>query len=297
VDGFLWSSGQIRLQISQGIKEVNAVPVLPSLGTQGVIESNLLTVTNTATEANTNSTVGYWLLTKPAGASIDTHGVITWMPGEADGPGSFTITTVATSTNILDTTNPYLSATNSFDITVREVNVAPILTVPPNQTISAQTTLSVSASATDADFPTNLLSYALLSPPAGMAINVTTGLITWTPNASQVPSTNVILVRVTDSNPDAVNGNSLSATNSFTVIVSPSVVSQPVLSMPGLTNSTVTLSWTAVPGRSYRVQYKPDLSAANWIDLPGDILASGNTASKTDARTQANRFYRVALLP
>jgi Tol biopolymer transport system component len=54
--------------------------------------------------------------------------------------------------------------------------------------------------------------------------------------------------------------------------------------------------WSASAGRSYRVQYKEDL-AANWSDLPGQVVATGSTASKSDpnAVTASHRFYRVLL--
>jgi hypothetical protein len=61
--------------------------------------------------------------------------------------------------------------------------------------------------------------------------------------------------------------------------------------------STVTLSWTAIPGRTYRVQYKTDLNENNWSELGDNIIATGNTASKTDAMVGNIRFYRVELLP
>ncbi len=60
----------------------------------------------------------------------------------------------------------------------------------------------------------------------------------------------------------------------------------------------LTLTWAAQAGRTYRVQYKSDLASPDWIDLPGDINASVETASKTDPATEgdAQRFYRVVLL-
>ena len=59
---------------------MNVAPVLPVIGTQTVNELTLLTVTNTATESNIHSTVGYVLVNPPAGMSIDANGIITWTP-------------------------------------------------------------------------------------------------------------------------------------------------------------------------------------------------------------------------
>src|SRR5207244_9371104 len=75
--------------------------------------------------------------------------------------------------------------TNNCTVKVTEVNVAPVLSVPADQTIDEQTSLSVSASATDADLPANTLTFALVSAPLGMSINPASGVISWTPSEAQ----------------------------------------------------------------------------------------------------------------
>jgi len=75
-------------------------------------------------------------------------------------------------------------------------------------------------------------------------------------------------------------------------------VSPPVLQPPHLANGIARLAWTAIPGQTYRVQYKPTLTATHWTDLLPDITATASTASTTDAPGSApQRFYRVLLLP
>src|SRR5205807_1367094 len=70
--------------------------------------------------------------------------------------------------------------------------------------------------------PANVLTYTLLNPPSGAAID-SNGVIIWTPTEAQGPGTNVITTLVTD------NGvPSMSATNSFIVVVT-EVNSAPVL--------------------------------------------------------------------
>jgi len=60
---------------------------------------------------------------------------------------------------------------------------------------------------------------------------------------------------------------------------------------------TVELSWTAVLGRTYRVQAKTNLSAAGWDDL-ADVYAFTSPASYSDTTaTNSQRFYRVMVLP
>jgi hypothetical protein len=59
----------------------------------------------------------------------------------------------------------------------------------------------------------------------------------------------------------------------------------------------VTLRWTAVAGRRYQVQFKASLSDPEWTNLPGEVTASGNSASLVDTPAPATqRFYRVMAL-
>ncbi len=64
--------------------------------------------------------LSYRLEGAPAGATIDTEGVLTWTPTEAEGPSTNLITVVVT-----DDGSPALSATNTFTVIVSEVNTAP----------------------------------------------------------------------------------------------------------------------------------------------------------------------------
>jgi hypothetical protein len=57
------------------------------------------------------------------------------------------------------------------------------------------------------------------------------------------------------------------------------------------------LTWSATAGRTYRVQFKNNLDDAEWLDLSGDVTASGSTAARTDAISGGRRFYRIVELP
>ncbi|MFZ0826546.1 MAG: glucoamylase family protein [Verrucomicrobiia bacterium] len=74
------------------------------------------------------------------------------------------------------------------------------------------------------------------------------------------------------------------------------------LTVQALTNeNTVTLTWDSQAGRTYQVEYSPDL--ATWFASPsGEVTATGTTASWTDAgppgtlalpSSVPHRFYRV----
>lgn len=93
------------------------------------------------------------------------------------------------------------------------VNTAPALPAQADRVILEGTLLRVTNTASDADVPTNTLSYALEDPPAGAAID-NAGVITWTPSIAQGPGLYTLKTIVTD------NGvPQLKATNSFTVTV------------------------------------------------------------------------------
>jgi hypothetical protein len=70
----------------------------------------------------------------------------------------------------------------------------------------------------------------------------------------------------------------------------------PAIQTLRVTNGVAAIKWTAVPGGTYRLQYKDSLDSPIWLDL-GNIPATGSTISTTDlVGAAAQRFYRVLLL-
>lgn len=63
--------------------------------------------------------------------------------------------------------------------------------------------------------------------------------------------------------------------------------------------SSVTVTGLSAAGRNYRLQYKTKLTDPAWLDVSGDVTATGDSASKTDGPLDGvlRRFYRVELLP
>lgn len=152
-----------------------------------------------------------------------------------EGPGTNTFTVVVTDYNPDAINTQQFSVTNTFDVVVQEVNVAPLLTLPVNTNIIELVPFSATATATDADLPANALTFALVSGPADLTVSPS-GDIAWTPAEDQGPSTNVVIIRVTDLNPPAINATSLSVTSSFEIVVHEVNVA-PVL--PGQTNRVI----------------------------------------------------------
>ena len=62
------------------------------------------------------------------------------------------------------------------------------------------------------------------------------------------------------------------------------------------TNGAVTLTWSSVVGKTYRVEYKTNLTDAAWSTLAPDIIAGGLSTSFTDPSLVSRRFYRILAL-
>lgn len=73
------------------------------------------------------------------------------------------------------------------------------------------------------------------------------------------------------------------------------VTNAPTLTSATLTNGNFGLSWGAVTGRIYRVQWKQELTNAMWTDLT-DISVSNTSVTFTDPVLQPQRFYRVIVV-
>jgi hypothetical protein len=84
-------------------------------------------------------------------------------------------------------------------------------------------------------------------------------------------------------------------TASFAVQPAFQLVFQTVVQTAG----TLTFTWSAVPGRTYQVQYTTNLSQPDWSDLDSATLATNSTMTASDAIApdSSQRWYRIAQLP
>jgi alpha-tubulin suppressor-like RCC1 family protein len=90
-----------------------------------------------------------------------------------------------------------------------------------------------------------------------------------------------------------------SAASLLATLIVKSPAPSPLFQLSGLSefNGTIFFAWAAGAGHQYQVQYKTDLIDTNWLNLGSPIMAAGPTASATDPATNAQRFYRIVLLP
>ncbi|MDB6028121.1 MAG: hypothetical protein JWM68_4344, partial [Verrucomicrobiales bacterium] len=113
--------------ISVTVAEVNAAPTLATISNQTINEGSTLSISAAATDTDVPAnSITYSLdAGAPVGMSINAgSGAITWTTTEAHGPGVYTVTARAT-----DNGSPSLSSTATFNVTVNEVNIAPVLTL------------------------------------------------------------------------------------------------------------------------------------------------------------------------
>jgi hypothetical protein len=83
-------------------------------------------------------------------------------------------------------------------------------------------------------------------------------------------------------------------TNSGPATVSITVSNLIQILSVGLSNDVVTVTWSSIVGKAYRLQYKGSWSDADWTDVVPDVSASGSTAVGTNAvDAAAQRIFRV----
>ena len=72
-----------------------------------------------------------------------------------------------------------------------------------------------------------------------------------------------------------------------------------VLTVTPMGGGSTRVMWSGNPDRTYRVEYKDDLSLPDWTALSGATAWNGSTASLTDlgATASGHRYYRVVRLP
>ena len=73
------------------------------------------------------------------------------------------------------------------------------------------------------------------------------------------------------------------------------VTNAPTLTSTIISNNNFNLSWGAVTGRIYRVQWKQQVTDAAWTDLT-DLTVSNTSVTFTDPVLQPQQFYRVIVV-
>ena len=249
------------------VDEDNTAPVLATIADQTVTEGDTVQFTATATDADLpTQTLTYSLdAGAPTGATIDpATGAFGWTTTEPDGPGIYTITV-----RVTDDGPGNLDHTQSVTITVDEDNTAPVLATIADQTVTEGDTVQFTATATDADLPTQTLTYSLdAGAPTGATIDPATGAFSWTTTEPDGPGIYTITVRVTDDGP----GN-LDHTQSVTITVDEDntapvldLISGPTVTEGDIVQFTATASDTDLPTQTLVYSLDPGAPAGATIN-------------------------------
>ena len=211
--------------------------------------------------------------------------VLTTIPSStplADGSPSVTATQILQETNVAvgnGLYSPTLTSVASLPLTITIDTVPPVFSFIANTTAGVGVPYSCQVT-TNAD-SAGAVTYQLTQAPSGMAINKTSGRITWTPTAAQVPSAQVIVLATDPA------GNT--AQRQFTVLVVPAtlLLTAGALTPPGIppTVSTFVSSGFSLPqGLAF--------------DAAGNLYVANfdkNTISKVTPAGAVSTFVRSGL--
>jgi hypothetical protein len=127
-----------------------------------------------------------------------------------------------------------------------------------------------------------------MASPKNAFIGNPNGLLTWTPETGTAGTTNNITIKATD---DGSPPRSAVQTFNVTVVSWPEITS--IQSTGGIAN----LTWTALPGKTYALEFLTNGGATNWSVLSSPIVATTNVVAETDSvHINEMRMYRVKLV-
>jgi hypothetical protein len=286
VEGYGNDPADWRVTASGGTPGVAATNRPPSLRIEGSLHfSEQSTSSVTVAVADLDAPwqpVTLWATRLPSGSSFDeATGVLTWAPTESQGPGTY-LAEFAASDNA--GCSP-LSASLAVNLDAEEVNLPPTWAPQPDVVFPAGVPLAIPLVASDPDLPAQPLSFQTAGLPAGFHLQTSPLQIVGTGSAA---GNSTVTVTVSDGQTP-----SLQATLQFALQLTPAfaLTAQP---QPG----AMRLSFPALVGQSYRVEFTGSLAEADWQLLQQINNSPTNALTVLDpgAVGQTQRFYRVRWL-
>ena len=150
------------------------------------------------------------------------------------------------------------AALNASTFAGVSLNQPPVLAAISNRTVLAGVTLAFTNAASDADVPSQALTFSLLAAPTNAVLNASSGVFTWRPAIAQSPSTQTVSVAVADNGLPV-----MSATQNFVVTVTKPAA--PTCGSATSSNGQFQFMISGSTGPDYVIQYSTNLTS--WIVL------------------------------
>jgi len=190
------------------VLEVNQAPELASVENLTIDPMKPTVIRLSAKDADLPvQKLTFALVDGPKGMAVDpSEGVVSWTPTVEQAMAQYPVT--------VSVSDGSSTVSTSFQVTVRSSNTAPKIADVSLRRVAEGNALSFALSASDSDQPAQKLTFSLISGPEGLTVNPTSGQVSFRPTEAQGPSTNTVIVRVTDNGTPVMSG-----TNSFSVVV------------------------------------------------------------------------------
>ncbi|WP_323814972.1 putative Ig domain-containing protein [Cellvibrio sp. NN19] len=177
------------------VTNVNDAPTIGGLPATSVAQDTPYSFTPSADDIDVGDVLTFSITNKPSWAVFDpATGALTGTPTNAD---------VGTTTGIVITVSDgSLSASRpAFDLTVTNVNDAPVISGTPATSVDQDVAYSFTPTASDIDVG-DVLTYSITNKPSWAAFDPATGALTGTPTNADVGTTTGIVITVNDGTVD-----------------------------------------------------------------------------------------------
>ncbi|MDB6023840.1 MAG: N-acetylmuramoyl-L-alanine amidase family 2 [Verrucomicrobiales bacterium] len=185
--------------------------------------------------------------------------------------------------------------TGTYKVYMDNFQVVTTASLSSPVTVKAGSTINFTATGVNPDaYVGELLGFTIdADAPTNAVMDEATGAFSWTPDATFAGTTNLITVTVQDA---PTNGSSPKAdSKDITVVVIADSVG--ALSVDGgdivSSDETATLTWNAIVGKTYQVQYKESSEGTAWVSLNAPITATQATESVAVSNATKERVYRI----
>jgi N-acetyl-anhydromuramyl-L-alanine amidase AmpD len=190
------------------------------------------------------------------------------------------------------------AGTGAYKLFVDNFKVISTTSLTTPVTLKVGSTLEFTASASNPDgYPGEPLAFNLdADAPTNALLNEVTGAFLWAPDSSFAGTSNVITVSVQDAPTNGANAKITTQDISINVIADTVGVQSVDGGAVVTSDETAALSWDAVVGKSYQVQYKENLEDRDWTALGAPITAIRTTETVAVTNELKERVYRIVEL-